>query len=162
MSNGYFIDSLEDVNKIKMSGINQVFVSLDSISEQAHDKNRGKQGAFEHALQAIKLLRLGQVITGIANSISSDNVEEMNDMYKLGCELGVKYISYLRIRNQGGLVKFPEELQKKYEDNIKSLIIEAKQNYTQIKFHDPTLKKMINTMISDRIIDGLEKDKYCK
>ena len=161
MSNGYFIDSLEDVNKIKMSGINQVFVSLDSISEQAHDKNRGKQGAFEHALQAIKLLRLGQVTTGIANSISSDNVEEMNDMYKLGCELGVKYISYLRIRNQGGLVKFPEELQKKYEDNIKSLIIEAKQNYTQIKFHDPTLKKIINTMISDRIIDGLEKDKYC-
>lgn len=111
--------------------------------------------------QAIKLLRLGQVTTGIANSISSDNVEEMNDMCKLGCELGVKYISYLRIRNQGGLVKFPEELQKKYEDNIKSLIIEAKQNYTQIKFHDPTLKKMINTMISDRIIDGLEKDKYC-
>ena len=65
--------------------------------------------------RAIKLLRLGQVITGIANSISSDNVEEMNDMYKLGCELGVKYISYLRIRNQGGLVKFL----KNYRKNMK-------------------------------------------
>ena len=58
MSNGYFIDSLEDVNKIKIGGINQVFVSLDSISEQAHDKNRGKQGAFEHALQSHKTIEI--------------------------------------------------------------------------------------------------------
>lgn len=56
MTNGTQIN-YEVAQKIAASGINRVMISIDSSIEKKHDMNRGKQGSFGLAVQAIQLLK---------------------------------------------------------------------------------------------------------
>lgn len=71
MTNGTQIN-YEVAQKIAASGINRVMISIDSSIEKKHDMNRGKQGSFGLAVQAIQLLKEQKVNVGIASTITND------------------------------------------------------------------------------------------
>ena len=85
MTNGTQIN-YEVAQKIAASGINRVMVSIDSSIEKKHDMNRGKQGSFGLAVQAIQLLKEQKVNEGIASTITKQNYLEQAAIEKLAQE----------------------------------------------------------------------------
>ena len=128
MTNGTQIN-YEVAQKIAASGINRVMVSIDSSIEKKHDMNRGKQGSFGLAVQAIQLLKEQKVNVGIASTITKQNYLELAAIEKLAQENQIQYISFLACREQNRIAC---PLEKEYIDFVLNSIIENKQ-YT---FHD--------------------------
>lgn len=55
-SNGFLIDE-KKASKIIDSGLSNINISLDALDQKTHDFIRGRKGAFQKAIQAIKFLK---------------------------------------------------------------------------------------------------------
>lgn len=55
-TNGYFLDK-EMAHRLALAGIDRVSVSIDSLNPEEHDSFRGKKGAFERAINALKYVK---------------------------------------------------------------------------------------------------------
>ena len=104
MTNGTQIN-YEVAQKIAASGINRVMISIDSSIEKKHDMNRGKQGSFGLAVQAIQLLKEQKVNVGIASTITKQNYLELAAIEKLAQENQIQYISFLACREQNRITE---------------------------------------------------------
>lgn len=91
VSNGYLID--EDMaKKLIENGIKQVQISLDGIDAFQHDNFRGKKGAFNHAINAIKELKRNNIetlaVSFVPNKLNYRYIEEFIDLcVNLGVDL---------------------------------------------------------------------------
>ena len=72
----------EAADKIAGSGFTYVGVSLDGIGE-AHDKIRGKKGAFDEALRGLRLCRDRGVRVGLRFTIHRKNLDQLPDIFDL-------------------------------------------------------------------------------
>lgn len=68
--------------------IDQVDVSLDNSSADAHDHFRGRKGSFARATEAVRMLRSFGITTAITSVISSWNFDDLPSLYQLARELG--------------------------------------------------------------------------
>lgn len=100
VSNGYLIG--EDLaNKIVLSNLDILAVSIDGPNSEVHDRVRGVKGAFDHAVRAIQLVKKRQrelhtefPNVAIACTVSSNNFLNLPDMVDLAKSLGVRQIRF--------------------------------------------------------------------
>lgn len=157
MTNGSLIDE-SMAKKIRGSGINNVFVSLDSINPIEHDKNRIFIGAFDLAISAIKLLIQENIKTGISTTIRKENLYEIDEIIQLGKKLQVNVISLLTQRDNGLLVNFTQEENASYIATMKKLICENQSMSYHI--HDPHLLPIIQRLYQNKEIDFYTYERY--
>lgn len=100
-SNGTLIDA-ELAGRIHDIGYDYVGISLDGIGA-THDRFRRKQGAYDAALQALRLLRDRGVKVGVRFTMTEDNVTELPAMLDLVAREGFPkfYISHLVYAGRG-------------------------------------------------------------
>ncbi|MCR4817533.1 MAG: radical SAM protein [Fretibacterium sp.] len=55
-TNGYFLDE-KMAQRLAKAGVDRVSVSVDSLNAEEHDNFRGKPGAFDRAIQALKYVK---------------------------------------------------------------------------------------------------------
>jgi len=158
MTNGYFINSEQIVNRIIDCGIKRIYISIDSIDSNKHDSNRGRNGAWEQAINAIRLLSSYNISIGMACTLTNDNYEEIIGLYDLAINNNVSYISFLRCRENGKVVQFANYL--KYINGIREAIIRSKRDHIEISFHDVELISLLNEMRNEGTIDEAEFQKY--
>ena len=53
-TNGWYIETLQTAEWLKIMGIDRILLSLDSLDPVEHDKMRNKMGAWRHAIEAVK------------------------------------------------------------------------------------------------------------
>ena len=83
------LEQLNDLN-VKSLGIQ---VSLDSIEAEKHDQFRGFQGAYQKAIQVLKLINhYDNIYSSIRMTISHDTLPELEKMIENAIEIGVKRI----------------------------------------------------------------------
>lgn len=100
VSNGYLIG--EDLaNKIVLSNLDILAISIDGPNRAIHDRIRGVNGAFDHAVRAIRLIKkrqkeLNTVLpeVSIACTVSSNNFLNLPDMVDFAKTLDVRKIRY--------------------------------------------------------------------
>lgn len=90
VSNGILMTK-DVATQLKESGVSRVQISLDGIGD-AHDKLRGKKGAYEKAVKALKNLKESGIRSGIAFSTTPWNVHQFKDIVQICLKLGVKEI----------------------------------------------------------------------
>ncbi|MBL7147684.1 MAG: radical SAM protein [Nanoarchaeota archaeon] len=73
-TNAYLIDK-ENAKKLKDAGLNEIFISIDSIKK--HDILRRRKGAYQKAINAINLLKTSDMFIGIATVITNYNLKEI-------------------------------------------------------------------------------------
>lgn len=149
ISNGWVIQSYEIVKKIQESGINEVCISIDSAIASKHDKNRGVVGAFEKAINAVKLLLQSRMTVTLAISISDKNIAEALDIIYMGENLGVKNFSFMRQRNINGM----KQMQEQYPFIMEKVIIYCISQNILLKMHDFTLNSILKHMKDENKID---------
>lgn len=155
MTNGYLINS-EIIPKLKDHGINNIYVSLDSIDEIKHDRNRNLKGSYKKALKSLELLVDNRFNVGIAVTINDSNILDMEKFVDLAKKIGVKNISFLRQRNNSRLINL--KYIKEYEKFYKKYICGNKK--INILFHDPSLLKITRELYKQEKIDRNTYEKY--
>ena len=158
MTNGYEITDNAIIKKIKDVGMKQVYVSIDSIDAHKHDDNRRKKGAWTHAIKALELLAQSDIISGIACTITDRNCNEMCELYKLAQDLKINYISMLRCRIGGKLIKLHDY--DCYSNSIKKLVSENQNSKVGIRVHDLSLIPMFKKMLNENQISNNEYKKF--
>lgn len=108
-----------------------VQISIDSHLAEKHDRIRGRTGAFDNAISAIKHLKYYNIPVSIASVISDENIYDMEEIIKLAISIGVdqiifssvlysgrasKNIKYYSIENDF-ILKY-QKLEKQYRDAI--------------------------------------------
>ena len=144
-TNGFSLT--EDLcRKLKEIEINQVDVSIDNSTAEAHDHFRGCKGSFERATQAVKMLLSHNITTAVTAVVSTRNFEDLPSLYQLARELKVPFFRadvFIALgRGQRDLALTAEQFRTVYE--------------WMDKLHDPGIK-------AERIFgnfDFLFPDKY--
>jgi MoaA/NifB/PqqE/SkfB family radical SAM enzyme len=80
-TNGTLVDN-ETADRIHGAGYDYVGISLDGIGA-THDRFRRKAGAFQAALDGLRMLRDRNVKVGVRFTMTSDNVGELPSMLDL-------------------------------------------------------------------------------
>lgn len=78
----------EIADKLKVSGIKRISVSLDGSTPETHDDFRGLDNAFENAIRGIKIAREAGLEFQINTTITKTNLDEIPKILNLAENLG--------------------------------------------------------------------------
>lgn len=78
----------EKAFKMKKSGIKRISISLDGSTKQSHDRFRGVDGAFNGALNGIKMAKTAGIPFQINTTITKTNLKEIPKILSLAEDLG--------------------------------------------------------------------------
>jgi MoaA/NifB/PqqE/SkfB family radical SAM enzyme len=126
ITNGWCITK-ENAHALWEAGLQEISISIDYADSQMHDAMRGHPGAFERAVQSLKILHESRHSNRnrvhMISVLMNDNVEDVEKLIHLSRQLGVTYMvnlySYQRGRKRERLPKQPVskhlvQLKKKY------------------------------------------------
>jgi len=85
--------SEERAKALKEAGLYSVKVSFDSPDAEKHDAFRGRKGSFEDAVNAMKNARSAGLMTDLYLTISPYNIDRIDDLYSLACDLNASEMS---------------------------------------------------------------------
>ena len=136
-TNGYFYSKYR--KNIVESGIKYVQISLDGPKE-LHDKFRGIHGAYEKAVEALKMAKEDGLRTQMNVTITSSNVENLEWNYNKAKELKVDKVFYRRVVPYGKakINKHVLPDKEKYFNKIKYLS-ELDSEELKIAIDDPVI-----------------------
>jgi radical SAM protein with 4Fe4S-binding SPASM domain len=98
-TNGLLLGPSE-ARRLKAAGLAYVGVSLDG-PEIAHDRMRGRQGAFKGALGAIRIAREAGLKVGLRLTLTRSNVADLGSIFDLMVEEAVPRICFYHLVDQG-------------------------------------------------------------
>lgn len=99
-TNGWFIDE-DTAKKLAEAKLNQISISIDHSDSFLHDKNRGKEGCFERAIQAAKRCLKAGIRVVFSTTIASYNYDDLEKIVKLADELGIAGVDFKRLKTMG-------------------------------------------------------------
>ncbi|MCX6155710.1 MAG: TIGR04133 family radical SAM/SPASM protein [Candidatus Kapabacteria bacterium] len=124
VTNGFMLDE-QRLNSLLYSGLRSITVSLDGLS-QSHNWLRAKDGAFDRALNAIKLINsVPDLTSDVATCVHHQNINELEELYNVLIAAEVKYWRLFTIFPRGrakenGLLMPDKELLEQLFEFIKS------------------------------------------
>ena len=88
-TNGWLLQ--HKVKELKQSGLDGVYISMDSADEETHDKIRQKPGLYKRALKGIEVAKKSGLSVGISCTIAEDDFRggRLTELIELGKELGI-------------------------------------------------------------------------
>ncbi len=89
VTNGFLVDE-KTVEKLKDAGMLTVVVSIDGLGKD-HDEFRGTPGAYDRAINAVKLLAEANFLSDlqITTSVHQGNINQLEEMYQTFLPLGI-------------------------------------------------------------------------
>ncbi len=95
ITNGYFVDDSK-AKEIQGAGLQEISVSIDYANPAKHDAQRGKEGAFDRAVNALGLLNKyrpkARNRVHMISILMDDNIDEIEPLIKLAKSLKVTYM----------------------------------------------------------------------
>jgi radical SAM protein with 4Fe4S-binding SPASM domain len=104
ITNGWYMTP-ELARALFSVGMYEVSVSIDYADPGKHDRQRGKKGAFDRAVNALRILQENRVRpfqrVHMISVVMEDNVNEIENLILLARELGVTYLVTLYSSKRG-------------------------------------------------------------
>ena len=88
-SNGTLI-SPEVAGNLRNAGVDYVEISIDGMNAESHDRMRGMPGAFDRSIEGIRNCVREGIYSCIATTVTRENIDQIEEIHKLGEKLGVK------------------------------------------------------------------------
>ncbi|MCP4217744.1 MAG: radical SAM protein [bacterium] len=102
--NGWFVTP-EKARELFQAGLHEVSISVDYASAEKHDKQRGMPGAFDRAVNALKVLNENRTSSSqrvhMISVVMDDNLEEVEALIQLSKEIGITYLVTLYSSGRG-------------------------------------------------------------
>lgn len=125
-------------------------ISLDGATAKTHDFIRG-EGNFQKAVKGLKVLRRHGVDTGIGFTLMGTNKTEVEKVFRLARELGVKTVDINRLVIGGRAEKYETTLKISKADTIESLkrsIEISKELGVQLSIFEDLMERFSSRTIS--------------
>ncbi|WP_431953317.1 radical SAM/SPASM domain-containing protein [Nocardia lijiangensis] len=152
MLNGFYVRTPADAARLVDCGINRTMVSIDSIDPEVHDAVRGKPGAFNVAVRALRLLKDAGIPTvGFSTTIDTHNYAQVEQIAEFARGIGVDAVSFMQNRyNLTGV--FDRSLWPTYQAVCQTLyeLILANQGTLDVYTHDPFMLTVLDERLTDR------------
>ncbi|GAA1600381.1 GeoRSP system radical SAM/SPASM protein [Nocardia ninae] len=152
MLNGFYVRTPDDAARLVQSGINRTMVSIDSIDPTVHDKVRGKSGAFDVAVRALRLLKDAGIPTvGFSTTIDTHNYGQVERIAEFARDLGIDAVSFMQNRYNLTNV-FDRALWPTYQAVCRTLyqLILDNQGVLDVYTHDPFMLTVLDDRLTDR------------
>lgn len=102
--NGWYVTP-ENARELFAAGLHEISISVDYADAAKHDKQRGVQGAFERALQALDTLNRSRIHASqrvhMISVVMDDNLDQIEPLIKLAGEMGITYLLTYYSHNRG-------------------------------------------------------------
>ncbi len=95
-SNGTCIDQTA-AEKIAVAKVDYVGISLDSPDPETHDAFRGRKGAFDRTLNAIRLLKEQRQKVGLRITLTKTNAGRIEDIFALARKIEIPRICFYHL-----------------------------------------------------------------
>ena len=92
VTNGLLLTT-EKVKMLRESGVNGIQISLDSYSPAIHDKFRGKDGAYDKALEAIKIILNSGIVPEVTFIPTKQTYQGIGKVIDILIEMGIKSLN---------------------------------------------------------------------
>jgi len=152
MLNGFYVRTPHDAERVVDAGINRTMISIDSVDPDIHDRVRGKAGAFDVAVRALRLLKDSGVPTvGFSTTIDTHNYDDVDRIVDLALSLGVDAVSFMQNRyNLTGV--FDRSLWPRYMQTCRGIYesMLAHRGRLDIYTHDPFMLTLLDDRLNDR------------
>lgn len=128
-SNGTFIKERKayELYKANLSGGS---ISLDHSIREKHNKVRGFNSSYDDAITAMKLLISFGIDVIISTTMTSENFDVLEDIIKIGVQLGCRGISLKRLKMSGNALINPDlELKPNQSSKLYENIAVWKERY---------------------------------
>jgi radical SAM protein with 4Fe4S-binding SPASM domain len=155
MLNGFYIHGRDDAQRLAETGICRTMVSVDSPDPEVHDQVRGKSGAYERAMCAIKYLLDSDVATvGFSCTIDRHNYGDIQAIVDLALATGVQAVSFMQNRYNMRDI-FDRQLWQAYEVVCREIyeLMLVYSGRLDIYTHDPFML----TVLDDRLDDPQDR-----
>ena len=145
-TNGTLIDP-KAAERLREVGLSYVGVSLDGMRE-TNDKFRGRDGAYDHALEGIRNCRQAGIKVGLRFTINNRNVSDVSDIFTLLRDEDIPRVCFYHLVYAGRGTKLMEEdLDHDATRRVVDLIIDR-----TAELHAQGLPKEVLTV--DNHVDG--------
>lgn len=149
-TNGYLLNQ-EVVNKLNQSGVNKIAISLDGTKEY-HDWFRGKDGAYERVIKAIKLCVEAGMEVRIKSILTKYNGDSILSLMEVTNDLGLKRHEILPVCPIGRAEKALALTSGEYEEFLKKALTKLREmNDVKIAFQ---LKPVFH---QDNLFEGVDE-----
>jgi MoaA/NifB/PqqE/SkfB family radical SAM enzyme len=108
-SSGYGLTA-DLAKSLKQAGLYAVRISIDSPTEWEHDRVRGRDGAFQDALQGVRNALEAGLLVDLFMVTSPANIDSLEDAFSLASELGVHELSLYEIVAVGRWASHQDEV----------------------------------------------------
>lgn len=105
----------EKVRELKEAGLDQMALSLDASTAQAHDRFRGVEGTFEKTLQAVQWAHEVELPVQINTVMSRHNFEDVEGLINLVRQLGIVFWEVFFLVPVGRGAQIPGLSAREYE-----------------------------------------------
>ena len=126
--NGWFINR-DNAKSLFHAGMREVSISVDYANPKKHDEQRGAEGAFEKAINALKILNENRSKANqrvhMISVVMDDNLDEIEELILLAKKIGVTYLVTLYSDSRG-----KKEIKTNMKDASKKLL-ELKKKYKE-------------------------------
>ena len=157
-SHGGFIKDESRIKQMWEAGLWGISISIDSIFPEKHDLHRGRKGAWDQAIKAIKLsldtrTRDFQRVNWQC-VLKDDNLDEMEPMIEMAAELGC----YFMVQPLSGLKTGDWSHKVTYKDGVSSHLLGLKETHKNFKSNPYFLSKF-DQFIENDGLDGCKAGK---
>lgn len=105
ISNGWYVTPEMAKSILQYAGMYEVSISIDYATAEKHDQQRGKEGAFDHAVNALKNLHENRSYphqrVHMISVVMDDNLDEIEALIQLAKKIGVTYFVTLYSEGRG-------------------------------------------------------------
>lgn len=112
----------ERVRSLGAAGLDSMFISLDSIDPQVHDKQRGIKGSSNQVLRCLRWLHedffASYKIGGVMCVLTTENIRHYGDILALAAHLGVYVVFQPYHINKTGEISFSPALNEQHVKGI--------------------------------------------
>ncbi|MFW9938750.1 MAG: radical SAM/SPASM domain-containing protein [Candidatus Thorarchaeota archaeon] len=110
-TNGQFLTE-ENVNKLADAGLYSLFLSIDTIDPEEHNKLRGMPGLFQTGIEGIKRVKSKGIFAGLSSYATRSGTERgiYKQLYELAKELGLHNIILFDCVPTGNMLKDTSEM----------------------------------------------------
>lgn len=143
ITNAFFLDQLY-IKKLCKYNWYWVQVSLDSYKAVTHDSLRGIVGSFDRVIAAIKNLKKFGLPVAISSVICNKNIDDINGLVQLACNLKVDSILFSQVLpvgrtvlnpylglNKNQKLKYRSEIEKATKNFSSQILIKSAQSYEE-------------------------------
>ncbi|MEA2061185.1 MAG: heme b synthase [Thermodesulfobacteriota bacterium] len=125
----------ENAEKMKDSGIQRISISLDGATKASHDSFRGFNGAYEGAMNGIKMAKSAGLEFQINTTITKNNLTEIPKILSLAEEIGaVAHHIFLLVPTGRGKYIVDQEINAaEYENTLNWFYDQKKKTNLQLK-----------------------------